>query len=306
MHLGGLGVSRPERPTRRRPTAPPELLVVGAALSVQVSAAMATQLIAVFGAPTVVAMRAVFSALMLLPFRPPRVAALHAPGAGLRWALLVGLALAAMNTAMYVSIDRIPLAVAVTIEFWGPLALAVLGRRNARDLVWVGLAAAGIFALSGGRLISDDALGVVAAFIAGGLWALYIVGTAHLAEAWPDGGGLTLALIVASVVVVPLAMVSGGLGELLVTPGAIIAVIGVALFSTAIPYTLDLTVLRRMATSTFGVLMSMDPAIAAIVGFLLLGQTLTVPEVLGIAAVAIASAGASRSARRVPSAPSGA
>ncbi len=295
-------------PGRRDPFAAvaPELLIVGGALSVQVSASLAAQLIARHGSLAVVAMRTLFAAAILvllrrgLPLPPPDLARRREAILG---ALGLGLSLAVMNTAFYTALGRIPLGVAVTIEFTGPLSVAVLGRRRALDLAWVVLAAAGIWVLAGGRLAGGDALGVVAAFVAGASWAAYILVGGRVARAWPGGDALTAALLVSSALVGPLALAFGGLLDALRQPDVAAAGVVVAIFASVVPYRLEIAALGRLAASTFGVLMSLEPAVAAAVGFVILGQVLSGPEVAAIAAVAAACAGASWSARRAGVAP---
>jgi inner membrane transporter RhtA len=241
-------------------------------------------------------MRIVFGAILLLAFQPVRLRG--ASREALVTCLALGLILAAMNSLFYVALTRIPLGVAVTIEFWGPLTVAVLGSRRPLDLIWVALAAAGIYTLAGGRFVADDAVGLIAVFGAGACWALYIVTGRHMARFWPDGRGLTLAMVVASVAVMPVAIGLSDFRPLAAAPLAIGGGVVVALFSSAIPYTLEIAALRRLPAATFGVLMSLEPAIAATVGFLLLGQLLHLSDLVAIACVALASAGASVSARR--------
>jgi inner membrane transporter RhtA len=280
---------------------PPELLVIGGALSVQCGAGLAATLLRVYGPLPVVSMRIAFGAAMLLVLQPLRLRG--ASRAALLTAALLGLILAAMNTSFYVGLSRIPLGVAVTIEFWGPLLVAVLGSRRLLDLVWVALAAAGIYILAGGRLTADDAVGVLAVLFAGGCWAGYIVTGRHLARYWPDGRGLTLAMVVASALVIPLTLLLSDAGPLLMAPLAIAAGLVVALFSSVIPYSAEMAALRRLPAATFGVLMSLEPAIAALVGLVFLGQVLDLTDVLAIACVAMASAGASLSARHFSATP---
>ncbi len=285
----------------RLDSVPPELLILTGALSVQCGAGLATTLLREYGPLPVVSMRIFFGALMLLAFQPLRVRGMTRTALG--YCVVLGLILASMNSLFYVALSRIPLGVAVTIEFSGPLAVAVLGSRRRLDLVWVVLAAAGIYILAGGRLVADDALGVAAVFGAGICWALYIVTGRRMAAHWPDGRGLTLAMLVASAAVLPVTFVLSDARPLLVAPLAIAAGVVVALFSSAIPYTAELAALRRLPAATFGVLMSLEPAIAATVGFLLLGQVLGAHDLVAIAFVAVASAGASLSARRLAATP---
>jgi inner membrane transporter RhtA len=280
----------------RLDTVPPELLILAGALSVQFGAGLATTLLHEFGPLPVVSMRVVFGAILLLAFQPVRLRG--ASREALATCVVLGLILAAMNSLFYVALTRIPLGVAVTIEFWGPLTVAVLGSRRPLDLVWVALAGAGIYILAGGRFVADDAAGLVAVFGAGACWAIYIVTGRRMARHWPDGRGLTLAMIVASVAVLPVAFGFSDFRPLVSAPLAIVGGLVVALFSSAIPYTAEIAALRRLPAATFGVLMSLEPAIAATVGFLLLGQVLHLPDLVAIACVALASAGASLSARR--------
>jgi inner membrane transporter RhtA len=250
-----------------------------------------------FGPLPVVALRILFGTVMVLLMGRPRLRGMAR--SALVSAVAMGLILAAMNTTFYVALARLPLGVAVTIEFWGPLTVAILGSRRPLDLLWVALAAAGIWVLTGGRLNADDAIGVAAVFCAGGFWALYIVVGGRFARDWPDGGGLPLAMIVASSAILPLSLALADFGPLLASPPAIAGSVVVALLGSTIPYTLEVAALRRMRAATFGVILSLEPAIAAILGFLILGQVLHTLDLAAIACVAVASAGASITARRL-------
>lgn len=285
----------------RLDSVPPELLILAGALSVQCGAGLATTLLREYGPLPVVSMRIVFGALLLLVFQPLRLRG--ASREALAICVALGLILATMNSLFYVALSRIPLGVAVTIEFSGPLAVAVLGSRRWLDLVWVALAAAGIYILAGGGLAANDSIGLAAVFGAGACWALYIVTGRRLGVYWPDGRGLTLAMVVASIVVLPVTFGLSDVGPLVAAPIAIGGGVVVAIFSSAIPYTAEMAALRRLPAATFGVLMSLEPAIAAAVGFVLLGQMLHMTDLIAIACVALASAGASLSARRLTAAP---
>jgi inner membrane transporter RhtA len=251
--------------------------------------------------PLVAGLRIGLAAVFMLLVRPPRRGSVDARA--WQYAVALGVAMAAMNSLFYLSITRIPLGVAVTIEFCGPLAVAVLGSRHLRDVVWVGLAATGIYLLAGARLTADDALGVTAAFGAGACWAAFILLGGRLARAWPDGRGLSVTLGVAALAVLPVALAAGAVGSILADPGVLVGGVALAAFSSAIPYTLELLAMRRMPSSTYGVLMSLEPAVAAVVGFALLGQLLTPTDLVGISLVGVASAGASITARRLEVAP---
>ncbi|MGD0018826.1 MAG: EamA family transporter [Candidatus Limnocylindrales bacterium] len=280
---------------------PPELLILIGSLSVQCGGGLATVLVRDYGPLPSVSMRIVFGAIMLLALRPARIRG--ASRSALLSCLALGFVLAAMNSLFFVALSRIPIGVAVTIEFWGPLAVAVLGSRRALDLVWVALAAAGIYVLAGGRLEADDAVGVIAAAASGLCWAIYIGVAGQVVRHWPDGRGLTLAMLVATALILPVTLTLSDVRPLLVAPAALAGGAVIGLFNSAIPYTTELAALRRMKASTFGVLMSLEPAIATGVGFIMLGQVLSASELAAIACVALASAGASVSARRLVTAP---
>lgn len=292
---------RVPEPRTRLDAVPPELLILAGTLSVQCGGGLATNLIREYGPLPIVAMRIAFGAALLVVFQRARVRGTSR--AALMNCLALGVILAAMNSLFYVGLSRIPLGVAVTIEFWGPLTVAVVGSRRFLDLVWVAMAAAGIYILAGGRLEADDLLGVMAVFGAGFCWALYIGVGGRVAREWPDGRGLTLAMLVASALILPVTLTLSDVRPLLVAPVALAGCVVVALFSSAIPYTAEIAALRRLPAATFGVLMSLEPAIAAAVGFVMLGQVLAAPDLVAIALVALASAGASLSARRLATAP---
>jgi inner membrane transporter RhtA len=249
----------------------------------------------------VAGLRITLAALFMLVLRPPRRGAVSRRA--WQYAIALGVVMAAMNSLFYVALSRIPLGVAVTIEFCGPLAVAIAGSRRLRDLAWVALAAVGIYLLAGGRLVADDAVGVLAAAGAGICWAAFILIGGRMARAWPDGRGLTVTLVSAAVVILPVALAAGAVGSIVAEPGVLLGGITLALFSGAIPYTLELLAMRRIPSSTYGVLMSLEPAVAAVVGLVLLGQVLTPAELLAIALVGAASAGASITARRLEVAP---
>lgn len=280
---------------------PPEALLVGAALSVQVGASIATGLLASYAPVSVVALRLAFGALLLLVLGLPRRPATGARG----WwnAVALGAVFVGMNSSFYLAISRIPLGVAVTIEFWGPLAIAVLGSRRPRDLAWAALAAVGIYLLAGDRLEASDALGVIAALCAGAGWFLFVVTGTRVARDWPDGQGLTVALVFGSLFAVPIALAIGDLGRVVGEARALAGGLVVALFSSALPWSLEIAAMSRMRRATYGVLVSLEPAIAAVAGFVLLGQVLRPPELVAIVLVGVASAGASLAARQLRTAP---
>jgi inner membrane transporter RhtA len=272
--------------------APAVTLVLGAIVSVQVGAAVATTLFDDAGPVGTVLLRLAFAAIVLAAIWRPAVRGLR--GARAREVVLFGIALAGMNTSFYLALDRIPLGIGVTLEFVGPLGVAFAASRRPADLVWAALAAVGIVLLSpvpGGDL---DALGSALALLAGAFWAAYIVLSARVGRSFAGGQGLALAMVVAGALLLGPGIAAGG-AELL-DPGLLAAGFAVAMLSSAIPYSLELEALRRLPQNTFGVLMSLEPAVAATVGFLVLDQGLAAREAAAIALVVVASAGALRTA----------
>ena len=195
-----------------------------------------------------------------------------------------------MNFCFYAALDRIPLGIAVTLEFVGPLAVAIAGSRRSLDLLWAGMATAGIVLLAGPTGSSPDALGVVLALAAGCCWGAYILLSARVGRAYPGGSGLALAMAVAAVLMVAPGVAAGG--RELLDPQLAAVGLGVALLSSVIPYSFELEALRSIPTRAFGVLMSLEPAVAATIGLIALGQGLSAAELAGIALVVCASAGA--------------
>ncbi len=275
---------------------PPTVLVLLAIASVQFGAALAKGLFDEIGAGGTVFLRVLFAALVLTALWRPSLRG-HGRRA-LRLVVLFGLVLACMNLAFYAALDRIPLGVAVTFEFVGPLGVAVAGSRKALDLLWVALAAIGILLLSDFGGADLDALGVGLAFLAGALWAAYILLSARIGREFEGADGLALAMVVGTVVLIPVGVADGG-SDLLV-PWILAVAAAVAVLSSAIPYTLEMEALRRMPTGIFGVLMSLEPAVAALAGFIVLGEELVTREVVAILFVVAASAGASREAVLAP------
>jgi inner membrane transporter RhtA len=278
---------------------PAPALVISGVLSVQLGAAVAKSLFDDLTPTGVVALRLVFGTLVLgLLFRP-RIR--NRPRAELRLAVAFGLTLVSMNLCFFQALDRIPLGIAVTLEFVGPLAVALVGSRRSSDFLWVAMAASGIALLAPGIGGGLDAVGVLFALAAGALWGVYILLGARVGKAFSGPTGLVLAMAVGACVALPLGIVSAG--SSLLEPALLAAGLGVAVLSSAIPWSLELEALRRLPTHVFSVLMSLEPAIGALVGFVVLGERLGIRAVTAIALVVIASAGAARGARTAPAPP---
>jgi inner membrane transporter RhtA len=263
----------------------PGLVLLGIT-SVQLGAAFATKLFVHLGPAGTVLVRVVFAAAVLCAIWRPKLRSHTA--AELRLALLFGLTLAFMNLTFYEAIDRIHLGVAVTIEFVGPLAVSLAGSRSRLDLVWALLAGAGVALLGG--FGASDAVGVILALAAGGFWAAYILLNARIGQTFSGGGGLAIAMAIATIPLIPFGIADAG-GRLL-DPAFLAVGFGVAMLSSVVPYSLELEALRRIRPNVFGVLMSLEPAMAALAGLVVIGQGLSVVDAAGIALVVAASAGA--------------
>jgi inner membrane transporter RhtA len=269
---------------------PPTVLVLAAVTSVQFGAALAKSLFDEVGPGGTVFLRVMFAAVVLVAVWRPAVGGRSRAD----WRLIAtfGLCLGAMNLAFYEALERIPLGIAVTFEFVGPLGVAIAGSRRPLDLAWVVLAAAGIVLLSDFGSADLDGLGVALALVAGALWAAYILLSARVGQVFPDGSGLALAMVAAAAALVPVGVADAG-GDLLV-PGVLAIGAAVAILSSAIPYTLEMEALRRMPAGVFGVMMSIEPAVAALAGFIVLDEGLAARELVAILLVVAASAGAAR------------
>jgi len=278
--------------------APSGVLVLSAIASVQFGSAIAATLFSHIGPAGAVWLRLVFGTVILLALWRPRLRVREYTRYQLALACLFGLVLGGMNLSFYSALHRIPLGIAVTLEFVGPLTVAVAGSRRPIDLVWVAIAAAGIIALTQGDTHDLNALGVFFALLAGALWGTYIIVNARVGRAFEGGTGLALAMCVASVVILPVGVAQGG--SHLLEPRSIALGAAVGLLSSAIPYSFEVEALRRIRPSVFGVLMSIEPAMAALAGFIVLGQGLSVRTLLGMLLVVIASVGAARRTNEAP------
>lgn len=276
------------------PAITPIPAILGAIISVQGGAALAKGLFPVLGATGTVGLRVALSAAILLAVFRPR---LHRTTAA-QWRALIpyGLVLGVMNVVFYLSLSRIPLGLAVTVEFIGPLGVAVYGSRRAVDVAWVVLAAAGIALIAPWAGGGADAVGVLLALAAGACWAAYILLGGRVSRMIPSGVTVATGMTIASFVAVPAAVATGGLARL--TPGLLAAAIGVALLSSAIPYTLEMIALKELPARTFGILMSLEPAVAALAGLVFLHEVLSLQQWMAVALVIAASAGSTLTSRR--------
>ncbi|WP_189294946.1 EamA family transporter [Streptomyces cinerochromogenes] len=265
-------------------------LVLAGGISVQFGGALAVTLMPRAGALGVVTLRLLAAAVVLLLVCRPRLRGHSRTDWGT--VIVFGITMGAMNGLFYEAVARIPLGPAVTLEVLGPLTLSVLASRRAINALWAGLALAGVFLLGGGGFSDLDATGVAFALGAGAMWAAYIVFSARTGRRFPQADGLALAMAVAALLFLPLGIAEAG--TRLLDPTTVALGSAVALLSSVLPYTLELLALRRLPASTFAILMSLEPAIAATAGFLILGQSLTAAQAAAIALVIAASIGAVR------------
>ena len=260
----------------------------------EVGAGIAVTLFPQAGAVGVVALRLTFSAIILLAvFRPAIRGRTRAD-----WltAVTFGLVLAVMNVLFYLSLTRLALGAAVTIEYLGPLILSVVVSRRASAWLWAALALVGVALLGRGGFDHLDPIGVVLALGAGAMWVGYILLSARTGSRFRRLDGLALAMAVGAIVTIPFGAATAG--SALLHPSVLLLGLGVAVLSSAVPYGLELLALRRLPASTFSILLSIAPALAALAGLVILQQPLTVVDAVAIGLVVVASMGAVRSAQR--------
>ena len=274
---------------------PPQVLLLGSIASVQFGAAFANKLFPQAGPGGVVFLRLALSALMLTVAVRPSLRG--RTRSDLLAVLAYGLILGAMNWSFYEALARLPIGVAVTVEFTGPLAVAIAGSRRMLDLVWVALAGGGVVLLAFRGDSGDiNPLGVLFALIAGACWAGYILVSKRVGATFAQLDGLAIALCIGTLVVLPVGLIEGG--SALGRPEVLGGGVAVALLSSIIPYSLELIALRRLRAAAFGLLMSLEPAVAALAGIVVLGQQLHGVTVVAIAMVVTASVGTTLAARR--------
>ncbi len=270
---------------------PPTALVLLGIVSVQVGSALAKHLFSAIGSFGTVALRLFFAAAILMLLWRPSLRMDRRT-----WTVVVayGVILGSMNLCFYLALARIPLGIAVTVEFLGPLAVALFGSRRWLDAFWAVLAAGGVVLLMEGR--GDlDLVGFLFALAAGTCWGLYILVGAALGRHTTEGNGLALGMAVAALVAVPFGVADRGAA--LLQPSVLAAGLGVALLSSVIPYTVDFEALRKMPPRVFGILMSLEPAVAALIGLVVLHESLHLSQWIAVLCVVAASAGATRGAR---------
>lgn len=271
-------------------------LVLGSCISLQFGAALAVQLFPALGSWGVSALRLTIAALVLLVAVRPRVRGWNRS----QWLAVIafGLSLAGMNGSFYAALERIPLGTAVAIEFLGPLVLAAVLTRRLVDFAWVALALVGMALLGVDSALGAalDGLGVVFTLIAATFWALYIRASARVGQLVPGMGGLAVALVVASVALLPFGVPAAAAS--FAQPHLLALAAGTALLASVVPYTLELLALRRLPQRVFGVLLSLEPVVAAAAGWLLLSQEMSALRIAAVALVVAASIGTALAARK--------
>ena len=272
-------------PVRTR--VPAQVLVLTSIISVQVGAAIGRSIFDEIGAAGVTLLRVGIAAAILWVALRPAVRSWSR--ASWRAAVALGVTMAAMNLLFYLSLRTVPLGIAVTVEFLGPLTLALVQTRRAIDLLWALLAGGGVALLGWGSSGDVPVSGLLLAGAAGVFWAIYIVASSRLGKVLPGTDGLTVSLTVAAVLVAPFGL--GGAIDAFGQPQVLLAATGVALLSSIIPYGLELEALRHLSTRVFGVLMSLEPAAGAVAGLVVLGQSLDARELAALAVVSVASLG---------------
>lgn len=282
-------------PSRKTAVWLPIVVLLIAMSSIQSGASLAKSLFPLVGAPGVTALRLALGTLILVViFKPWRLRFTREQRLPL---LLYGLSLGAMNYLFYLSIQRIPLGIAVALEFTGPLAVALFGSRRPIDFVWVALAVAGLWFLLplGQNAAHLDLTGAALAMGAGACWAVYIISGQRAGE---EHGPATVAMgsLIAAAIFVPVGVLQAG--DALWHGSLLPLGLGIAVLSTALPYSLEMVALTRLPTRTFGTLMSMEPALAALSGMIFLGETLTLSQTLALGAIITASVGSTLTLRR--------
>ena len=269
--------------------------VLLAIISVQSGASIAKSLFPALGPATTASLRIGISALVLFITFKPNLRKLNI----IQWkaAMFYGLSLGAMNMTFYYAITRIPIGLGVTLEFIGPLLLAVLGSKRAIDFAWIVLAGAGILLISPLTAQNGaDITGILLALLAGGFWAIYILTGSKISKVMKDGEAVSVGMLFATVLILPFGIASGGFAA--ISPKFLLLGTALALLSSAIPFVLEMRALGKLPPRTFSILMSLEPAMAALCAWLFLNETLRLQECLAIVFVIAASIGATYTARQ--------
>lgn len=273
---------------------PPIYAVLLAIISVQCGAAIAKTLFPAIGAAGTASIRIGISAIILLLAYRPNLKQIT-PN---QWKIVIpyGLSLGAMNLIFYLGIERIPIGLAVTLEFVGPLLVAIIGSRRLIDYCWVLLAAIGIALIAPWSNKNVDLLGVIFALLAGGFWAAYIVLGGKVSKIMNGGQAVSTGMLFAAILILPFGFYENGLANL--TPKFLGMGVALALLSSAIPFTLEMKALGQLPPRTFSILMSLEPAAASICAFIFLQEHLSFYEILAVVCVVIASVGSTLTAKR--------
>jgi len=273
---------------------PPVPAVLLAIISVQCGAAIAKTLFPAIGAAGTASLRIGISAIILLLAYRPNLKQITPS----QWKIVVpyGLTLGAMNLIFYLAIERIPIGLAVTLEFMGPLLVAIIGSKRLIDYCWVLLAGLGIVLIAPWSNDRVDLLGVFFALLAGALWAAYIILGGKVSKIMHDGQAVATGMLFAAILILPFGFYENGLANL--TPKFLGMGAALALLSSAIPFTLEMKALGQLPPRTFSILMSLEPAAAAICAFIFLQENLNFYEILAVVCVVIASAGSTLTAKR--------
>lgn len=273
---------------------PPVPAVLLSIVSVQSGAAIAKGLFPAIGATATASLRIGISALILwAAYRPNFNSITHK-----QWKLVIpyGLSLGAMNFIFYLAIERIPLGLAVTLEFIGPLLVAVTGSRRWIDFLWVALAAAGIGLIAPWTDSGEDLLGIFFALLAGAFWAAYIVLGGRISKIMKGGDAVAVGMLVAALLIIPFGILDGGLVNSSVKLFGL--GIALALLSSAIPFSLEMKALGLLPPRTFSILMSLEPAMASLCALVFLNEYLSYDEVLAVILIVIASAGTTLTSKK--------
>lgn len=273
---------------------PPPVLLLVSIVSIQLGAAVAVNLFPALGPVGTTFLRLAFASALLVAATRRTIAWSARRHAGVL--LLYGTILGVMNLSFYGAIARIPLGIAVAIEFIGPLGLAAATSRRGRDFAWIGLAVLGIALLTPKIGSALDPLGVALAGVTGLCWAAFTVMSQRVGRALPGNSGLAIGMVVAALVVLPVEVADGGLRSL--DPGLMVGGLAVAILSTAVPLSLEYEALKRMTARAYGIVVTLEPAAAAIVGALLLGQAMGPEGLMAVACVTTAALGVTISDRR--------